>query len=152
MLGAAIDPAFCCAATGRTSHWCTAALAVSHLEGMRSAAHVALRVLGGRRVLAAAGIADPESFAVQLRGLGAMVQLQAYQDHHAYDRADIARLVRGSAEADYVVVTEKDAVKLRGRWPDDAPEPLVAGLALQWERNGEAMEEALDELFDTFPR
>jgi len=130
---------------------CVASLAVSHLEGMRSAAHVALRVLGGRRVLAAAGIADPESFAVQLRGLGAMVQLQAYQDHHAYDRADIARLVRGSAEADYVVVTEKDAVKLRGRWPDEAPEPLVAGLALQWERNGEAMEEALDELFDTFP-
>src|SRR5256886_12011496 len=29
------------------------------------------------------------------------------------------RSVRGSAEADYVVVTEKDAVKLRGRWPDE---------------------------------
>jgi len=79
------------------------------------------------------------------------VQLQAYQDHHAYDRADIARLVRGFTEADYVVVTEKDAVKLRGRWPTDAPEPLVAGLAVRWERNGEALEEALDGLLDTYP-
>jgi len=41
-------------------------------------------------------------------------------------------------------------VKLRGRWPADAPEPLVAGLAVRWERNGEALEEALDGLLDTF--
>ena len=111
---------------------------------------MALPLLGGRRVLAAAGIAEPRSFAAQLRRLGAIVQLQAYQDHHAYDRADIARLVQRSAGADYVVVTEKDAVKLRGRWPADAPEPLVAGLAVRWERNGEALEEALDGLLDTF--
>ena len=130
---------------------CVAYLAVSHFEGMRSGARMALPVLGGRRVLAAAGIAEPESFAAQLRRLGAIVQLQAYQDHHAYDRADIARLVRGFTEADYVVVTEKDAVKLRGRWPTDAPEPLVAGLAVRWERNGEALEEALDGLLDTYP-
>jgi len=129
---------------------CLAYLAVSHLEGMRSGARLALPLLGGRRVLAAAGIAEPQSFAAQLRRLGATVQLQAYQDHHAYDRADIARLVQGSAGADYVVVTEKDAVKLRGRWPADAPEPLVAGLAVRWERNGEALEEALDGLLDTF--
>ena len=44
-----------------------------------------------------------------------------------------------------VVVTEKDAVKLRGRWPDDAPEPLVAGLTVRWEHNGVALERALDE-------
>jgi len=129
---------------GRTLLVCVAHLAVSQLEGMRSGAPAGLQVLGGRRVLAAAGIADPESFAAQLRGLGAMVQLQAYQDHHAYGRADVARLVQGSAAADYVVVTEKDAVKLRGRWPEDAPEPLVAGLTVRWEHNGVALERALD--------
>ena len=123
---------------------CVAHLAVGRLEGMRSGTRHELPVLAGRRVLAAAGIADPETFATQLRGLGAIVQLQAYQDHHPYAEADLAGLVRGLAGADYVVVTEKDAVKLRGRWPGDVPEPLVAGLAVQWERNGHLLEHALD--------
>src|SRR5207245_2706494 len=68
---------------GRTLLVCVAHLAVSQLEGMRSGAPTGLQVLGGRRVLAAAGIADPESFAAQLRGLGPMVHTQAYQDRAA---------------------------------------------------------------------
>lgn len=123
---------------------CTALLAISHLEGMRSGARSGVVALAGRRVIAAAGIADPWAFADQLRGVGATVQLVAYQDHHAYRRADLDRLVRAAAGADYVVVTEKDAVKLRERWPGGAPEPLVAGLALRLERNGQALQEALD--------
>src|SRR5574342_231794 len=56
---------------------------------------------------------------------------------------------RGAASgegADYVVVTEKDAVQLRDPWPADAPEPLVAVLQLHWELNGAAVERALDGL------
>jgi tetraacyldisaccharide-1-P 4'-kinase len=64
----------------------------------------------------------------------------AYQDHHAYPPEDVARLAQAAKDADYVVVTEKDAVKLRARWPDDAPEPLVAELVLRWELNGDAVE------------
>ena len=89
---------------------------------------------------------------MQLRSLGASVQLQAYQDHHPYAETDLTGLVRGSAGADYVVVTEKDAVKLRGRWPRDTPEPLVAGLAVRWERNGGVLEQALDAVLPRFPR
>jgi tetraacyldisaccharide-1-P 4'-kinase len=95
-------------------------------------------------VTAAAGIADPHSFAAQLRALGASVQLLAYQDHHRYSAEDIKRLVRASGEAEYLVVTEKDAVKLRGRWPRTVPEPLVAALSVQWEHNGRQLEQALD--------
>ncbi|HEU5262265.1 MAG TPA: tetraacyldisaccharide 4'-kinase [Gemmatimonadales bacterium] len=124
---------------------CVACLALSHVEGMHSGTRHDLAVLTGRSVLAAAGIADPESFAVQLRGAGANVQLVAYQDHHPFGGDDLDRLVRAAAGA-YVVVTEKDAVKLRGRWPGDAPEPLVAGLAVRWERNGRAFERALDDV------
>src|SRR5207244_10546570 len=102
--------------------------------------------------LAAAGIADPESLAVQLRATGADVQLLAYQDHHRYAADDLARLVRGAARADYVVITEKDAVKLRGRWPGDAPEPLIAGLAVRWERDGAALEQAVDDVLARVPR
>jgi tetraacyldisaccharide 4'-kinase len=123
---------------------CVACLTIDRLEGMQSGTRQAPALLAGRRVVAAAGIADPESFAAQLRDAGASVQLVAYQDHHPYGDQDLARLVRASAGADYVVVTEKDAVKLRGRWPGDAPEPLVAGLAVHWERNGDALEQALD--------
>jgi tetraacyldisaccharide-1-P 4'-kinase len=74
------------------------------------------------------------------------VQLVAYQDHHPYDEGDLARLVQAQAAADYVVVTEKDAVKLRHRWPADAREPLVAVLTVRWEHNGEAIVQALDAL------
>ena len=123
---------------------CTARLAVSHLEGMQSGRHHELAVLAGRRVVAAAGIADPESFAQQLGTAGASVQLVAYQDHHAYRQSDVEQLVRAAAGGDYVVVTEKDAVKLRRRWPGSATEPLVAVLAVHWERNGRALEQAVD--------
>jgi tetraacyldisaccharide 4'-kinase len=81
---------------------CTAWLAVSHLEGMRSGGRQELAVLAGRRVVAAAGIADPESFAQQLGTAGASVQLVAYQDHHAYRPADLERLVQAAAGGDYV--------------------------------------------------
>ena len=123
---------------------CVAWLAVSHLEGLQSETRRELGVLAGRRVLAAAGIADPESFAAQLRALGAVVQLVAYQDHHAFGAGDLQRLARAAAEGDYVVVTEKDAVKFRGRWPTQAPEPWVAVLEVRWERNRGALEQAVD--------
>ena len=119
-------------------------LAVEGLEGMRSGKHASLRALSGKRVLVAAGIADPASLAVQVRASGAIVQLVAYQDHHAYAPADVAHLVQAARGADYVVVTEKDAVKLRARWPAEGPEPLVAQLQLHWELNGAAVERALD--------
>ena len=97
-----------------------------------------------KRGVVAAGIADPVSFAAQVRACGASVQLIAYQDHHAYPPGDVARLAQAAKDADYVVVTEKDAVKLRGRWPADAPEPLVAELAVRWDLNGAAVERVLE--------
>jgi tetraacyldisaccharide-1-P 4'-kinase len=105
---------------------------------------MALEALRGRSVLAAAAIADPESFAVQVRASGATVQLAAYQDHHEYDAADVTRLVQAAAAAGYLVVTEKDAVKLRALWPADGPEPLVAVMEWIWERNGDVVVRALE--------
>jgi tetraacyldisaccharide 4'-kinase len=129
---------------------CIAHLALAHLEGMQSGTPLALGALAHRRVVAAAGIADPHSFAAQLSALGARVQLEAYQDHHDYDPEDVARLVRAAAGGDYVVITEKDAVKLRRLW-GHTPEPLVAGLAVRWERNGAALQQALDALLARSP-
>src|SRR5256712_12700428 len=115
---------------------CTARRGISHLEGMQSGWRRELDALAGRRVVAAAGIADPESFAAQLGTAGASVQLVAYQDHHTYLPGDLERLVQATAAGgDYVVVTEKDAGKLRPQWPGGAPEPLVAGLTRHREQN-----------------
>jgi tetraacyldisaccharide 4'-kinase len=136
---------------GKGTPVCTAWLAVSHLEGMRSGARHELGALAGRPVVAAAGIADPASFAEQLGKAGASVQLVAYQDHHAYRPADVERLVRAAAGGDYVVVTEKDAVKLRRQWPGRAPEPLVAVLTVRWERNGRALEDAVESVLRGSP-
>jgi tetraacyldisaccharide 4'-kinase len=124
-------------------------LSVAHLalvgfEGMQTGEERAVEIVAGRRVLAAAGVGDPASLAAQLAALGASVQLVVYQDHHAYSAADVGALLRAGAGADYVVVTEKDAVKLRGVWPRDASEPLVAQLRVSWERNGAPLERAVD--------
>jgi len=119
-------------------------LALHGFEGMRTRRSAKPADLAGKRVVVAAGIADPASFAVQVRASGAIVQLVAYQDHYPYPPASVAELVQAARDADYVVVTEKDAVKLRDRWPADVAEPLVAVLRLHWELNGEAVERALE--------
>lgn len=128
-----------------------AALALAHFEGLRSGLRRPGSALGERDVVVAAGIADPESLAVQVRATGARVRLLPYPDHHPYAAQDVAHLVRAALDADYVVVTEKDAVKLRDRWPADAPEPLVAVLAVHWEANGPAIERALAAVLERGP-
>ncbi|HTR20643.1 MAG TPA: tetraacyldisaccharide 4'-kinase [Gemmatimonadales bacterium] len=139
-----------------TVDWAPRPVAVAHLAltgftGMRSGDTHPGEVLRGRRALAVAGVADPESFGVQVRATGASVRLAGFPDHHPYDPTDVGRLVReaAGAAADYVVVTEKDAVKLRALWPSEAAEPLVARQALRWEWNGDAITSALARLLST---
>ena len=130
------------------ARWPAATVAQARLElrrlvGMRSGASLPLERLRGQQVYAAAAIAEPESFAVQVRSSGATVQLATYQDHHEYDADDVERLMRLAATSGYLVITEKDAVKLRALWPNEGPEPLVAELGWAWERNEGAVVEAL---------
>ncbi|MCI0573585.1 MAG: tetraacyldisaccharide 4'-kinase [Myxococcaceae bacterium] len=75
--------------------------------------------LRGQRVLAFAGIARPERFAATLRERGAeVVQLVEFGDHHAFTRAELARLVALAARLDArLVTTEKDAARLPARFP-----------------------------------
>jgi len=135
------------------ARWAPRPVAVAHLAlsaftGMRTSAELPDEVLRGQRVLAVAGVADPESFGVQLRQTGAAVRLAGYPDHYGFVPGDVSRLLRAATEADagYVVVTEKDAVKLRGLWPAEAAEPLVARQELRWEWNGDAITVVLERL------
>ncbi|MBE0597885.1 MAG: tetraacyldisaccharide 4'-kinase [Desulfuromonadales bacterium] len=75
---------------------------------------VPLTELVGRRGVAFAGIADPERFFASLRSAGVEpVATLGFPDHAAYDQRLLARLHSAATGADYLITTEKDAVKLR---------------------------------------
>ena len=112
-------------------------LGVRRYEGLLSGRPVAATELAGRRVVAATGIAEPASFIAQTKATGAQVQVATWPDHHEFEDQDLAWLAKAARKADHLVVTRKDAVKLRERWPASVPEPLVAVLTLHWEA-GEA--------------
>lgn len=119
-------------------------LGLTEVEGLVSGRRQPATVLRDRRVVAAAAIGDPDAFVGQVKLAGAAVQVATWKDHHLYRDEDLAWLATAARKADYVVITEKDAVKLRDRWPAGAPEPLVAVLDLAWERGGASFIAGLD--------
>jgi tetraacyldisaccharide 4'-kinase len=88
----------------------------------------------GRRVLAIAGIGNPERFFSHLRTLGLQFEAQSFPDHHRYRPADLA-----AAGANDIVMTEKDAVKCapfaaETHWAlrvDAVPDPGLGELVLR---------------------
>lgn len=69
----------------------------------------------GTRVLAVAGIARPERFFSAVRGQGwQVVRELAYPDHHWFTARDLDTIRRAaqSTQADLVITTEKDAVRV----------------------------------------
>jgi tetraacyldisaccharide 4'-kinase len=119
-------------------------LGLRSLEGLVSGNRASATALAGKRVVAASGIADPDAFVAQVKRTGAAVQVATWKDHHDYRDEDVAWLAHAARRADHVVITQKDAFKLRDRWPQSVPEPLVAVLDLEWEEGGERIAAALD--------
>jgi tetraacyldisaccharide 4'-kinase len=119
-------------------------LGLRYVEGMVSGQRYPASTLAGKRVVAASGIADPDAFVAQTKATGAAVQVATWKDHHDYRDEDVAWLAHAARRADHVVITQKDAVKLRNRWPSSVPEPLVAMLDLEWEEGGDSIAAALD--------
>ena len=75
-----------------------------------------LAALAGRRVLAFAGIADPEKFFATVEAAGMVIATrEEFADHHCYTAAE-ARDLLARAQADNLVLltTEKDHVRLAG--------------------------------------
>ncbi len=119
-------------------------LSVSRYEGLESGRITPAESLQGRRVVAASAIADPDGFVAQTKATGAMVQVASWPDHHEFADEDLAWLAKAARKADFLIVTQKDAVKLKGRWPASIPEPLVAVLELVWEQGESEIVRALD--------
>lgn len=75
-----------------------------------------LAMLTGKSGVAFAGVADPQAFFADLAEAGlSLVDTLAFPDHAAYGTAEIKRLEMAAAKGDYLITTEKDAVKLLGR-------------------------------------
>ncbi|MGQ0639416.1 MAG: tetraacyldisaccharide 4'-kinase [Gemmatimonadaceae bacterium] len=90
-----------------------------------------------QRVMAVAGIGNPDAFFRQLLPKARHLQQMPFRDHHAFTERD-ARFVAGRAAGfDAVVCTLKDAVKLGPIWPRQAPELWYVSQRLEVE-NGEA--------------
>jgi tetraacyldisaccharide 4'-kinase len=69
-----------------------------------------------RRVVLLSSIGDPEYFKETIEDLGAtVVEHMTYQDHYNYRPGDMEKIMNRLSERsfDYIVTTEKDAVKLR---------------------------------------
>jgi tetraacyldisaccharide 4'-kinase len=76
----------------------------------------AIAALAGKRVLAFAGIGDPEKVFATLRDAGiAVAATRSFADHHCYTSAE-ARALCNEADADrlMLVTTEKDSARLQG--------------------------------------
>ncbi len=86
-----------------------------------------------KRVFAFCGIGNPFSFIQTLSNLGAdVVGLRTFTDHHAYtpDEIDAVFAEAASRNADYVLTTQKDRVKVG--WRADSIVPL-AELRIEFE-------------------
>jgi tetraacyldisaccharide 4'-kinase len=97
-----------------------ASLPTDRIVGCSGGAEAALGTLSGKRVLAVAGVGDPESFAGQLRAAGLQVDLRAYRDHYRFSRRDVEEISDAANRYDAVLCTLKDAVKLAPKWPRSA--------------------------------
>ena len=85
------------------------------LREVRGTGEVLMRNLAGRRVLAFAGLGNPEAFFRSLEDSGAeLVERMRFRDHHHYTAADVEAISEAawSGKAQLVVTTEKDLVNL----------------------------------------
>lgn len=70
--------------------------------------HVDIAFFSGKKVVAIAGIGNPDRFFKQLTMMGLHFAAKAFPDHYEYTLGDLSLL-----QADVVLMTEKDAVKCK---------------------------------------
>lgn len=112
--------------------------------------------LQGKRILAFAGIANPDYFFQQLENIGIKLQgTLPFADHMSYDRKSLQKISQTAAGCQLTVTTAKDAVKITA-FPETCrllPELLVADIDLQIEPQNhfiELLESRLSLRYSTF--
>ena len=95
-----------------------------------------MQVLAGKRVLAFAGIANPQKFFASLEEAGAQIVGRAsFADHHMFSKEEIDYLLHQASEVKAVVVTTpKDAARLSR---ESRMRVHAAGVDLVWDDESE---------------
>jgi tetraacyldisaccharide 4'-kinase len=106
-----------------------------------------LAALGGKRVLAFAGIGDPDRFFRTLRGCGIEVTTErTFPDHHPFSSDDIAGLIAEAKRgALMLVTTEKDMARLRN--VDAAKDIVSFTVTLEFEESSRLRSFVTERLF-----
>ena len=132
------------------------AAAVIAREGQVLSAHLkpnaaSVAALAGKRVLAFAGIGDPQRFFRTLRSSGIdVVRERAFADHHNFSNNDVEALLAESRDdALTLVTTEKDLARLRegGEFSELARAIVPFAITLEFEDGGKLRKFLADRLF-----
>jgi tetraacyldisaccharide 4'-kinase len=132
------------------------AAAVIAREGQVLSAHLkpnaaSVAALAGKRVLAFAGIGDPQRFFRTLRSSGIdVVRERAFADHHNFSNNEIEALLAESRDdALTLVTTEKDLARLRegGEFSELARAIVPFAITLEFEDGGKLRKFLADRLF-----
>lgn len=121
-------------------------LAFDRLCAWPDGAQVDVEALRGQRVVAVSGIGAPAAFLGQLRAAGADARAATFGDHHAYSRQDVEAIASRAADADRVVCTLKDAVKLGPIWPARNPPLWYLSQSVVIETGATGIDAMLDRL------
>ena len=101
-----------------------------------------------RSVWGLAGIGNPEAFRKTLETIGAEVLgIDRFPDHHNYRQEEIQSVVRHAraAGADFMITTEKDAMRLDPEWFSDM-DILVLGIRFEIRKGETILRERILEL------
>ena len=126
-------------------------LAPAGLVNWRSGEERALDAMREQRVLAIAGIGDPDAFFKQLTPCVRELKQVPYRDHYAFSGEDAQYVADCAAGFDTVVCTLKDAVKLGPIWPRQAPDLWYVSQRLEVEKGEAEIERILARLLDLRP-
>lgn len=119
-------------------------LAPSGVVSMADGTLHGIERLRGARFVAVAAIGAPEAFFAQLRACGAAeVDTMPFRDHHHFTTHDVERIVHAASDADVVVCTLKDAVKLAPLWPASASPLWYVSQRVEVERGGHILDGSL---------
>lgn len=75
-------------------------------------------ILSGKKVVAFAGLANPDDFLEMVKDLGArVIHFEAFSDHHPFTKDEIEELAswKTRSDNDFLLTTEKDWVRIDGK-------------------------------------
>ena len=120
--------------------------------------HAAEEVAGpeafaGKRAVAFSGLGNPEEFRRTLAALGvSLAAFLIFDDHHRYAERDlrVVDAVARKENAEVILTTQKDAVKLPGGFDWHAP-LVVVKMEMRLTKNADAFMRRLDEVISSAP-